>query len=381
MLKMNYYLKKAMENKEAGPKWKTLKRKITEVIHSGKYAPGDPLPSENQISKSIGVARNTVRKVFDDLEQDGLIKRVRGSGTYISDLNSKKNESKRSLEAYGLLIPEIRRSIFPSLVKGFDFKASLENHQTLICNTDYDINKQGNIILQIIDKQLAGLAMVPPTLQATPYHQIRQLQNNDIPAVFCHRSISGIKAPLVTWDFREVGMIAGKAFAGRGHKNIFFFGVYKYRTTEAYEEGIRESLRSFNIDLPKENVVYGPHEINKAVDDMKESIILEILSRENRPTAIFCSDDNEAERVYWIANSRGIKVPEELSILGFGDSYRDTAFRKMLSSVVINEYELGEKAAGILGKMCRGKFGTDGSSTHLIDSKLLEASTLGSAPI
>lgn len=380
MVMMGLQRKIAMDGEHVGPKWKALKRQIVEVLCSGEYAPGDPLPSENQLSKSVGVARNTVRKAFDDLEQDGLITRVRGSGTFVSVPKNKKNKPRRSLEAYGLLIPEIRRSLFPSLVKGFDVKASSENHQTLICNTDYDINKQGNIILQIIDKELAGVAIVPPTLQPTPLHQIRQLQANHIPVVFCHRRIPGIPAPLVSWNFEDVGKLAGRALAEKGHKNIVFFGVYKYKLTEAYEQGLRDSLRLFGIDLPEENIVFGPHRISPDIDDIKDSMISDFLSRNNRPTAVFCNDDNEAERVYWIAHSKGIRVPEELSIVGFGDIRRDTPFRKMLSSVVVNEYDLGAKAADILGKMCQGQCNIDDNSTVFMDLELLEASTVGPAP-
>ncbi|HEV56470.1 MAG TPA: GntR family transcriptional regulator [Phycisphaerales bacterium] len=366
------------DRSSAGPKWRVVKRYFVEALRSGRYRAGDALPSENQLSQATGMARNTVRQALAELEREGLIHRIRGSGTFVSAVDPAVAAKSGTLEAYSLIIPEIRRSLFPSLAKGFDAHAGSENHQTLICNTDYDIHKQGNIILQIIDKRMAGVAIVPPTTQTTPVHQIRQLRANHIPVVFCHRGVPGVTAPVITWDFEQVGQIAARALVERGHRDVLFFGIYRYEVTEAYERGLRAVMESRGLRLPRERVVHGPSEIG--ADDAKDRMLLEILRRPDRPTAVFCSDDNEAERVFWIAYQIGIRVPDELSIIGFGDAHRHTVFFKRLASVTVDEFELGVRAAQTLGQMCAGRRPWDSPERVLMDLALVGEGTLGPRP-
>jgi len=368
------------DRSSAGPKWWAVRRYIMDALHSGKYRTGDALPSENHLSQAAGVARNTVRQALAELEKDGLIRRVRGSGTFVAAVPSAvtgNGAEAGSLEAYALIIPEIRRSLFPSLVKGFDTQACSENHQVLISNTDYDIHKQGHIILQIIDKRMAGVAIVPPTTEVTPAYQIRQLRANRIPVVFCHRGVPGVQGPVVTWDFESVGRLAGQTLIQRGHRRILFFGVYRYELTEAYERGLRSVLEANGLSLPKERVVYGPAEVGSG--NGKEQMILEILRRPDRPTAVFCSDDNEAERFFWTAYTLGIRVPEELSIIGFGDARRETVFLRRLASITVDEFALGARAAQMLSEMSAGRLAWEADRRVLMDLSVRGEGTLGPA--
>ena len=368
-------------NQQLNLKWHALKRSLQEDLESGHYKPGDPLPSENRLSKISGLARNTVRQALAELEKQGLIYRVRGSGTFFSDPQSTKPENpvRKTLEAFCLVIPEIRRTLYPSLVKGFDYRSSHNYHQVMICNTDYDIRKQGDIILQIVDQRMAGVAICSSPLAATPPHHVRQLHSNQIPVVYCHRRIADVPAPYIGWDWRQAGLIAGRCFIANGHRDIAYLGVYPYEITVAYEEGLRQALEENGWQLPNDRVYYGPdHETGGQADAMDE-IVINILRNPDRPTAIFCSDDNEAERVFWLAFQQGIKIPDDLSIIGFGNTFRDTVFRRQLISVAVNEYELGVKAAEVLLEICAGRRSLTSNEEFMMPLELTEGCTLGTA--
>ncbi|MBI9019164.1 MAG: GntR family transcriptional regulator [Phycisphaerae bacterium] len=374
-----------MTAKNAGPKWHVLKRYFESELESGKYQPGDALPSENQLARAVGIARNTVRQALAELEKEGVIYKVRGSGTFFTETsqiasnNRNTQQNQVGLDIFGLVIPEIRRSLYPSLAKGFDRRSSQDYHQTMICNTDYSIAKQGDIILQAVDKKMAGIAMVPSPNPVTPAHHIRQLHNNNIPVVFCHRRVPGISAPFVGWDWQQVGYLAGRAFAEKGHKNIMYLGVYRYEITEAHVAGMRQALAECGLSLPDHKIVFGPSRDVEDREDIIDRTITGMLGSSDRPTAIFCSDDNEAERVFWLAYREGVFVPEELNIMGFGNSARSTTFRKQLASIVVDEYALGEKAADLLLDICNGKIAIDSDYTHLMDLDIIENYTLAQA--
>ncbi len=365
----------------SGPKWHVMKRYLMSALNSGQYKPGDVLPSEIHLSKTVGLARNTVRQALAELEKEGLVRRVKGSGTYITE--QKEKSARKSLEAYGLILPEFRRSLFPSLVTGFEYKAGLNHHQVMICSTEYDTRKQGDIILQMIDKQMDGIAIVTPTITPTPPHQIRQLQSNGIPVVFCHRRISDTLAPLLSWDWQEVGRKIGQLLLSKGHHEIMYYGVCHYELTEGYEKGLRQILEAHGLPLPEHRVIYGPEaksQDREGMDEIKDEVIRHILRGEDRPTAIFCSDDNEAERVYWLAIQEGLRVPEDLTLIGFGNTLRDTFFRKQLASVTVNEHDLGAKAAELLDEMRLGQQSIHYDKTFNMELSFYPGQTFGSSP-
>jgi DNA-binding LacI/PurR family transcriptional regulator len=180
-----------------------------------------------------------------------------------------------------------------------------------------------------------------------------------------------------------VGQIAGEAFVNLGHRRILYFANYQYRHSKGYEHGLRRFLEANGLNLPASMVYYGPgdSEPEEVRDVKKDKMLHEFLTRKDRPTAIFCNDDTAAERVYWVAHELGMKVPEELSIIGFGDLRRDSVSKKKLTSVTVNEYELGVKAATLLCEMRNGKRAINDNEVFFIDLKLVPGTTLGPAPL
>ena len=153
-------------NGRSGLKWQVVKKFIISEVSSGKYCPGDVLPSENYLTNKVGVSRNTIRQAFEELEKEGYIYRVRGKGTFVSKPTPVKNTNKQAI--FGLVVTEIRRSLYPSLVQGFGQEQAGNHQQTLICQTDNDVHQQGNIILQLLHCSVNGMAIVPVTTNKTP---------------------------------------------------------------------------------------------------------------------------------------------------------------------------------------------------------------------
>ena len=364
-----------------GPaKYEVIKSFLVRELTSERYVPGDALPSEITLAKTLGVARNTVRQALGELEKEGLVCRLKGKGCYLTEeQGGKKKEYQR--EDFGLIMPEICEGLYPALVKGFDGEANRTHQQVMVCNTGYDINKQGNIILQMIDKNMAGVAMVPALSPATPAYQVRQLQRNKIPVVFCHRSVPGVSAPLVTWDWKKVGRMAGQAFIEQGHRDIGYFAVSRYPGTEAHEAGLREVLEEAGVNLPEEKVHYGVSPENRfAEEENKRKALDEMINSSQPLTAVFCNDDNQAELIYYLAMEMGIKVPGELSIIGFGNYDRTGVIQRKLTSITVNEFELGARAAMVLHEMRTDKRSLSNNETIYKSLALKKGDTLSSAP-
>ncbi len=367
------------EKKEANPlgsaKYIRVKQRILADLAAGRLKEGQALASEPVLAAEAKVARNTVRQALAELEREGILKRVQGSGTFVCTEQERKTRGQ--LKLFAMILPEMHRDLYPILVKGFDHGAAELEYQVMVCNTDNDIDKQGNLILQLIDKKVAGVAVVPPTLMPTPLHQLRQLREHHIPVVFCHRRVNEATGPLVTWDWETVGRRAGEAFLEQGHQRLAFFSILKYPLAEAYEKGLRAALTAAGAVLLEKHIYYGEYKVGTQEEESVRPALERMLKRSDRPTGIFCNDDTEAELVYLAVRNMGLRVPEDISIVGFGGRWRGGAVRRQLTSVTVDEHELGVKAAELLYQMHSGTRPMDDEETVWMELTMVPGKTLG----
>ena len=233
----------------------------------------------------------------------------------------------------------------------------------------------------MIDKHIIGVALVPTVTQAAPAFQVRQLQQNNIPVVFCHRGVPDVAAPLITWDFQEVGRLAARALLERGHRHIGYFAVYRYPITEEHEQGLRVELGRHGLSLPAERVFYGQANEPFSEEALKLAALRRLLQGPEPVTGIFCNDDDEAELIYLLAQEMGVRVPEDLSIIGFGKNERNDGYiRKRLAAVTVSEFTLGGRAVKILEEMITGNRPLDSQEVICKPLILAEGQTLGAAP-
>jgi GntR family transcriptional regulator, arabinose operon transcriptional repressor len=336
------------------PKYKWLKEHLLKDFAVCRYESDKPIPSENLLAKTSGFARSTVRQALAELERDGVIRKIRGKGTFIN--NEREKKALTQTRIFALIIPEIDRGdLYPLLIKGFE-EAAAENHfQVMVCNTNLNVYKQGNFILHVIDQNIAGVALVTTGFFPTPPSHVRQLQSNHIPVVLCHRAVPETTAPCLSLPQEEVGRIAAQALLERGHRRIAYFSTRKYSLVESYERGLRDVLEQHGQTLPDSHIYYGtlPTDPDR-VSSAKEALA-GMVNGADRPTAIFCSDDMEAEMIYLLLGDLKLKVPDDVSLIGFGSTHRTSPLRSKLTSVTVNEYEIGKQAARLLFSIRSGQ--------------------------
>jgi len=356
------------------PKHQILKEYLVQLIRSGELKPGSPLPTELEFTKVLGVARNTVRRAMRTLEHEGLIRRIQGRGTFVHKEAMQRLQT--GLALFALLAPEIRTGFYPSLLHGFEEMARETQHQAIICHTQNNADIQGNSILQLIDKQVTGVAIVPTTAPLTPAYQIRQLQKHNIPVVFLHRSVEGVQAPLLKLPYEKMGYLAGKSIVKHGHRHVAHICLGK---SNNYLSGLRNALGEAGVELRKEDAwqstCFSP-------ETMKEQIpetIKKLVSQTDKPTAIFTSFDSIAELVYLELLRHGVRVPEDISLIGVGGAWREGGITPHLTSVVVDEIDVGRRAVSLLSEMQCGKRSLTDEEQFELPIEISEGRTLGPA--
>ena len=347
-----------MEGSSGAPqlKYEQLCSRLIDDVQKGRLKPGDLLPSEPEFAEQLNVARGTVRQALAHMERNGLVRRIRGKGTYIHE--DAPSRLRPGLDAFALILPDSQRGYYPSLVAGFEEAASQVRNQVLLISTQNDCARQGDGVLQLIDKKVAGVAIVPVVSQVTPAYQIRQLQKHNIPVVLCHRGVEGVLAPILSFPAREVGRLAGERLVHHGHERVAFVSALRSGLGDAYEAGLRGALEAAGSSLPDSRVIYlgiDGYSDYEAYERLMDQAISRLIDSPDRPTAIFTGFDTTAELIYLQLTRRGLSVPGDMSLISFGGATRLSPMQQRLTAVTVDEAALGRLAVGLLDEMRHGR--------------------------
>ena len=362
------------------PKYLQLVEQLMEQITQGELKPGAALPSEHQLCETHQLARTTVRNAMQLLEEQGWINRIHGKGSFVT--TKPPIPIKQQLDIFAFVLPEVRTGFYPSLQRSFEQAAALTQNQVLVCCTENKVDMQGNTILQLIDKHVAGVALVPATVPPTPAYQVRQLQQHGIPVVFCHRDVEGIQAPLLSIPFRKVGLLAGQTLLEQGHRSIALFSPHRATASIEYETGLREALAASPDSCPEPFIFHGPSSQLHPIDYEPDLLntLETMFQRPDPPTAIFATFDSLAELIYLLLGKLGKRVPEDVSLLGFGGTVRHGAIQSRLSSITVDEVAIGRKAAELLTQMKQGELPIDSAEVFPMPINTSAGQTLGPPP-
>lgn len=342
---------------DSGKKHEQLRSMLESEITGGTYAPGKFLPSEPDLARRFAISRSTVRQALLALEQDGFVERLPGKGTVVREREGANAFAK--LAVFAIVLPEIQSGHYPALVDAFASAAGELHYQILVCTTGNEISRQGDIILQLLDKRVAGVALLPPTVGKTPEYHFRQLQNQGIPIVMLHRPVEGVSAPLIAMPFEEVMTKAADLLLSRGHRRIAFLASHRSEAVTRYEAALRLSLLKAGSDLPPEMVKIGSTTTSAVGKSRTHEIEVDLeelfsLPDGQRPTAIIDPWDSDMEACYFALTRAGFRAPEDISLVSFGGASRMNALTKRLSAVTVDETQTARLTARLLHEMLRG---------------------------
>ncbi|HLA83519.1 MAG TPA: GntR family transcriptional regulator [Thermoguttaceae bacterium] len=367
-------------SEDARPKYERLRSFIAGEVGRGHLKVGVPLPSEQRLSEILRVARTTVRQALAELEKDGLIERRHGAGTFVNEVTERTHRVR--LDVFAMVVPEAGTGFWPSLQTGLLGAAMDVHKQILVCNTENDLDKQAHIFLQLVQKRVAGVVLAPTSVPPTPAYQVNHLRDHGIPVVLCHRSVQGVDAPLLAIPFVEVGRMAGRLLVENGHRRVAFFSMHqRVEASMGYEAGLREVLMDAGGVLPEE-LTYGGETTSPDANVQNEAVfktLRRMLDGPNPPTAIMASFDPLAERIYLMLGQLGLRAPEDISLIGVGGTDRSGALAERLTSITIDEIDLGRRAAHLLQEMCDGHRPFDDAEKTYVPIGLAKGSTVRKA--
>ena len=345
------------------PKYQQVIDWVKEQIDAGNFKAGDKLMSEKELSEMFGLSRQTIRHATGELAARNLVTRVQGSGTYVGGAREPVREARYM--SIAVVSTFYESYIFPPTLKGIERILSRNGYSMQVSFTDNKVRREEAILRNLLDKDNVDGIIVEPAKSALPNPNLRyyqQLKERHIPIICFNALYPDLDVPCVRIDDEEIARKATKLLLDAGHRNIAAIfkpddgqGRYRYG-------GFLKALEEAGAPLDEKRVIWIDTYDYRDMSRIEEYL----FTRLGNASAVVCYNDEVAYQLIDLALKRGIRIPEDLSVVGIDDSYLAGVSRVPFTSFPHPKDLLGRKVAeNLLGMIRSPSF--DGN--YLFDSE------------
>jgi GntR family transcriptional regulator of arabinose operon len=327
-----------MKKHEVVETW--IRNRIAESV----LGPGDKLPSESQLCLQFGVSRNAVRLAIRHLCHEGVVQSIRGVGTFC---RTRKPVTVLSANI-GLVEYFIGSYIYPEVIRGCYNTLSRMGYALLLNQSEYNLEQERTILLELRKKKVGGIIISPiyGAGERSNARLLEEMQEEGIAIVLCDDYFPGRNFSSVTLDYTICGEMAAAHLWKKGHRKIAIFYQKDFLIKANRMKGVLEYLGRQEAPVRAAWIVgfngQGPH---SEASDAAERFLKTVREL---PSAVVCGNDEDALRLIEAAERRGMRIPEDLSVIGFDNSDIAQLDKISLTSVDHPSFMIGEKAASIL---------------------------------
>ena len=245
-----------MENKKTTSlKYQQIEEELKQLILEDKIKPGEKMPSENILTAKYGVSRQTIRKAISNLESEGFVYAVQGSGTFCSDASRFKKESKD----IAVVMTYLSDYIFPKVISGIDSVLSDNGYSIVLKNTNNSRTREIQCLEDLIEKNIDGIIIEPSKSNVFCKHKYLydKLDSYGIPYIFIQGAYSVMEdKPHVIMDDEKGTYLLTEYLISLGHRNIL--GVFKSDDTQGQNrhKGYAKALADAGIPYNPEDVIW-----------------------------------------------------------------------------------------------------------------------------
>lgn len=325
-----------------------IKEDIKKKIEKEIFKEGDRIPSFVNLSKKYKVSVMTIRQAISELVKEGYIETKGSKGTYVK---IRKNDSKLIATIFQT---NIKNPFVGEIYSGIEKVLSIENYHILFLNTDGNIEKETRYLKEILGRKVDGVIISPAIsdFDSPSVYLFEEFKKKNIPVVFIDIKIEGLDFDYVETDNFSAGYCATKYLIEKGHKKIgIILGVNVNTVRERYA-GYLKALKDYNIEF---NPLYVKRHTNQSFYEETGYICgLELLNLKEPPTAIFCTSDAMALGLYKVCYKMGLKIPEDVSIMGFDNLSYTEYLTPALTTVNQEKEKMGEEVTKLLLSRIKG---------------------------
>jgi LacI family transcriptional regulator len=300
-----------------------------------------------RIAGELGVSITTVSKVLNNRADISEATRSRVLAK-VEELGYRRNAVARSLSlrrshTLGIVIPDLMHSFFVEIIAGIEPVASVRGYGLLLCSSSENPGKEQSELEMLRSRQVDGIVLASAHGSGTT-EMLRQLtkqgtalvmiDRDDHPSVKCHRVLT---------DDEQVGQLATSHLLDLGRRAIAHIGGPAIVHAKRRERGWREALRARGVKPSEDWIVRGGFMESEGYRAMKR-----LLTVQPKIDAVFAANDPSAIGAMKAIWEAGLRVPEDVAVVGVGDIALGDLLRVPLTTVGWSRKEQGRHAAELL---------------------------------
>ena len=306
------------------------------------------------VAEDLGLSVVTISKVLrnhSDISEETrerVLVRVREMG-YRPNLAARSLVTGRSY-LVGLIVPDLLHSFFAEVARAISETLEHSGYYLIVSSSKEDASLEEREVDHLLGRRLDAVIIASCRSTVELFFRIEKLGT---PYVLIDRSFPGLAANIVGVDDFAVGMIATKHLLDIGCKTIAHIRGPETSPGLHRLEGYKQALLARGMKMRPEYIVAAPSDVESRVrggDAMRQ-----LLALHPRPDGVFCFNDPLAMGAMNYALDHGVKIPEDLALVGCGNLHYDDVLRVPLSSVNQHSHRIGEEAARLTLAILKSK--------------------------
>jgi DNA-binding LacI/PurR family transcriptional regulator len=305
-----------------------------------------------EIARRANVSTATVSRT---LNQSGPVKAATARKVWraVTELNYVPNSHARTLVSgrsriIGVLVSDITNPFFPELLRSFEAGASEKQYDLLVTSTDYETSRMAACLRRMLERKVDGVAMMTSEMDLG---LIKELSKRGVPIVFMDVGQVGPKMSHVAIDYGNGVRQAVDHLVALGHSRIAFIsGPLQLHSARTRLNAFREAMHAHHLDPEKKLIREGTHTAEGGRDAMAA-----LLRLSKRPTAVVSSNDWTAIGALNAIAASGLRVPHDVSLVGFDDIPLASYTNPPLTSVRMSATDVGTVAFKALFGLISGE--------------------------
>ncbi|WP_010518474.1 LacI family DNA-binding transcriptional regulator [Croceivirga radicis] len=301
-----------------------------------------------QIALSLDISVTTVSKAlnsYPDVSKK-TIERVKEAA---ERLNYKPNSFAVNLrtqqsKTIGLIIPEIVHQFFSNIVKGVTDEAEKNGYVVIVMQTNQKFNREKETVEFLINKQVDGI-LIALSDETVDYEHLLRSQNLDTPIVMFDKIANSVACSKVLIDDVKAAYEATEYLIKTGCKELVHFrGPLHSQNAIDRLEGYKNALLDYDLPFKEENV-YLCEEMSF---DMGREQARKMLDENTKVDGMFINTDLVAVGAMAEIKDRGLKIPEDISVIGFSNWFLSSVITPSLTTVAQPSFSMGKISFNML---------------------------------
>ena len=323
-----------------------------------------------QIAKELGVSVSTVSKALNDSPEISDPTKIRVK-EYAKLKKYKPNSiglnlKNRSTKTIGVIIPNILNSFFAKVFKGIEKVADEKGYKVITCISNESLEKEIGVMEMLSNGTIDGfiLSISQEAQKLLQFDHFKSIISEGTPIVIFDRITDEVNCDKVVVDDIDSAINATQHLVKTGSKKIALFSaINNLSVGKLRVEGYKKALEGAGIKLDEKIIILSETEEDF---DLKTNDFLD----KNKVDAIFAVDEHASVMAMKMAVKKGLKIPEEISIIGFADGVWSRRMTPSLSTVSQHGPEIGAEATKLLIERLENKEENYGYKTSVIKTEL-----------